>query len=96
MEVWINNKEIIDRICCRIENLSDNARVEYLKSDLPETFNMVRTGSKDLTHEFVIAFCILTNTSYKYIVLGISPIYDVVGKNNMYKHLIDKRDYSID
>jgi|GEM_PF-2489139 len=34
------------------------------------------------------------NTSYKYFVLGQTPIYDDE-KNNLYKRLIAKKDYTI-
>lgn len=48
-----------------------------------------------LTHETIIDFCLATQTSYRHIVLGESPICDIGKKNELYKILIEKSDYTL-
>lgn len=94
MEVWIDNNEIIDRIYNRISDLSEEIKLRYINSNICIEFNEIVDGNSALTHDFIIDFCILTNTSYKYLMLGQTPIYDDE-KNNLYKRLIAKKDYTI-
>lgn len=94
MEVWIDDNEIIDRIYNRISDLSEDVKLKYNNSNLSKVFYEIVDGEKELTHDFVIEFCILTSTSYRYLVLGQMPIYDNE-KNNLYKRLIAKKDYTI-
>ena len=94
MEIWIEDKEIIDRIYKRILDLSEDIKMRYDNSNLSIEFNEIMDGEKELTHSFVIDFCMLTSTNYKYLVLGQTPIYDDE-KNNLYKRLIAKKDFTI-
>lgn len=94
MEIWIEDNEIIDRIYNRISDLSEEVKLKYVNSNLSIEFNEIVDGNSALTHAFVIEFCILTNTSYRYLILGQTPIYDDE-KNNLYKRLIAKKDYTI-
>ena len=95
MEIWIDDKEVIDRIYNRISDLSVKVKSEYNNSNLSIQFNEIVDGESALTHDFVINFCLLTNTSYRYIILGKTPIYDSDEKNNLYKRLIEKNDFTI-
>ena len=49
----------------------------------------------DFTHKDIIDFCIATNTSYRYIMIGEYPICDTDNKNLLYEKLIDKSDYTL-
>lgn len=76
MEIWINDKEIAQRITDRIAELSS-------------------LRNMDFTHKDIIEFCIATNTSYRYIMIGEYPICDTDNKNLLYEKLIDKSDYTL-
>lgn len=95
MEIWIDDEDIINRIYNRISDLSEEYRSLYDNSNLPFQFNEIADKESALTHGFVIAFCLLTNTSYEYIVIGKMPICDSDEKNKLYKRLIEKNDFTI-
>jgi len=95
MEIWINDEEIINRIYNRISDLSEENKLLYDNSNLSFQFNEIADKESALTHGFIIDFCLLTNTSYEYIVMGKTPICDSGEKNKLYKRLIEKNDFTI-
>lgn len=95
MEIWIDDKEIIGRIQSRVSELSDDESVVYYNSDISMLLDNIFKGNAPLTHDIVIRFCIQTNTSYKYIVLGKNPVYDMDDSNRLYQRLIKKNDFTI-
>lgn len=95
MEIWIRDEEIINRIMQRISELDEEITLKYSNSNLSMDFYKIIDGENILTHDFIIEFCILTNTNYKYILLGQTPIYDVDNNNYLYKRLIANKDFSI-
>ena len=94
MEVWINDAEIIERINHCVANLNDEKHAELAKNGIASKIMGIIHDGKP-THEAVIDFCQATQTSYRYIVLGETPIYDTDGKNGLYKRLIEKSDYTL-
>lgn len=94
MEIWINDAEIIARINDCIANLGDETHAKLAQNGIASR-TMAAIHDNKLTHEAVIDFCLATQTSYRYIVLGVSPIYDVDKKNELYKRLIEKSDYTL-
>lgn len=94
MEVWINDAEIIGRINERIANLNTETHTGLTQNGIASKI-MAAIHDGKLTHEAVIDFCLATQTSYRYIVLGVPPIYDTDKKNDLYKRLIEKSDYTL-
>lgn len=94
MEIWINDAEIIERINERIANLNNEKHTEIAQNGVASKI-MAAIHDNKLTHEAVIDFCLATKTSYRYIVLGKSPICDTEQKNELYKRLIEKSDYTL-
>lgn len=95
MEIWIDDKEIINRIYNRISDLSEEHKSLYDNSNISLQFNEIVDEGSALTHGFIIDFCLLTNTSYEYIVIGKTPICDSGEKNKLYERLIEKKDFTI-
>ena len=94
MEVWISDAEIIGRINERIASLNTEKHTELARNGIASKI-MAAIHDNKLTHEAVIDFCLETQTSYRYIVLGVPPIYDTDKKNDLYKRLIEKSDYTL-
>ena len=91
MEIWIRDKEIIERMKEALKELDDEKKELYYNSSYP--FMIEQESS--ITHKDVISFCQLLNISYKYIMLGNIPIYDVDDTNRIYETLIEKGDFTI-
>lgn len=93
MEIWINDKEIAQRITDRIAELSKHESDIDTKNIIGRMLTSLR--NMDFTHKDIIEFCIATNTSYRYIMIGEYPICDTDNKNLLYEKLIDKSDYTL-
>ena len=91
MEIWISDKEIIERINRIVNDFDENQKTLYDNSNYPVIF---KEGGK-ITHKNIIDFCQAFNINYKYVVLGITPTYDIEDKNKLYSALIDKQDYTL-
>ncbi len=93
MEIWINDKEIAQRITDRIAELSKYEIGINAKDIIGRMLTSLR--NMDFTHKDIIEFCIATNTNYRYILIGEYPICDSDNKNLLYEKLIEKSDYTL-
>lgn len=92
MNIEIQNEVILQRILDRLESLKKD---NHISDEIYTDYKTIFSSPNDIDHGRVILFCIDTNTSYKYIVLGEYPIYDVDNTNTLYKELIDSGKYTI-
>lgn len=91
MEIAIDNSVIFERIKNLLEEYYANNQIS---ESIYSQYSAIR-ASDEINHNVVIQFCIDTNTSYQYVILGNYPIYDVDNTNRFYKKLIEKGDYTI-
>lgn len=91
MELWIKNSEIAERVSSVVSQFDLEKQVLYKSSKYSDIFNDV----ENLTHKDVIGFCELFFVNYKYVMLGVGPVYDVDDTNRLYSALINKQDFTI-
>lgn len=92
MNIIIDNAEILNRMHNRIAQLKTyDYSVDSNILDLYESIDHL----KDDDYITLINFCLDTNTNYRHLILGETPICDTEGRNKLYKRLIDKKDFTL-
>ena len=91
MEIAIDNDIILGRIKNLLEDYYANNQIS---ESIYSQYSAIKAAD-EINHNVVIQFCIDTNISYQYVILGSYPISDVDNTNRFYKKLIEKGDYTI-